>query len=258
MRPVTIRKAYIRYREDLPESVNNFAALDGFRQLGVETAPIQGFGDIEQLQDLGPEVCVAGFIGDVWAALRTLGIKIPEPLDYPPELESYLGRSVRRGVLGDVRRLTTPIFVKPVEGKIFTGLLWDASQASRRAIVACGDDVEVWVSEPMEFVSEYRCFVLDGVILDARRYRGDWSKAPDRGIVESAVEAYKSSPRAYALDFGVTSTGETRLVETNDAYALGQYGLQSVLYARMIDARWEELTNAGASCDSRDLSVPDP
>jgi hypothetical protein len=44
------------------------------------------------------------------------------------------------------------------------------------------------------------------------------------------------------LDWGVTDTGETRLVEANDAYALGYYGLQSVLYARMIDARWEELT----------------
>ena len=56
------------------------------------------------------------------------------------------------------------------------------------------------------------------------------------------MKAYKSAPRAYVLDFGATSDGETRLVEANDAYALGHYGLASVLYARLIDARWEELT----------------
>jgi hypothetical protein len=57
-----------------------------------------------------------------------------------------------------------------------------------------------------------------------------------------AIKAFQSGPRAYSLDFGVLRTGETCLVEVNDAYALGHYGLQSVLYARMIDARWEELT----------------
>ena len=243
MKPINIRKAYIRYREDLPESVNNFAALDGFRQLGVETAPIYGFGDIQELHDLGPEVCVAGFIVDVWEALAKLNIPRPIPLDYPPELEAYLGRQIKRGVLGEIRRITQPTFIKPVEQKVFTGFLWDAGPASRHAIVTCSDDVEIWISEPIEFISEYRCFILDGVLLDARRYKGDWSKAPDRAIVESAVKDYRSAPRAYALDFGVTSTGETRLVEANDAYALGHYGLQSVLYARMIDARWEEITN---------------
>jgi hypothetical protein len=244
VRPVNVRKAYIRYREDLPESVNNFAALDGFRQLGVETAPVYGFGDIEELPDLGPEVCVHGFIVDVWAALTKLNIKRPEALDYPPELEGFLGRSIRRGVLGDIRGTLSPMFVKPMEQKVFTGFVWDASEASRRNIVTCADNVEIWISDTITFLSEYRSFIQDGVVLDVRRYKGDWSKAPDRSVVESAVETYKSAPRAYALDWGVTDKGETLLVEANDAYALGHYGLQSVLYARMIDARWEELTSS--------------
>ena len=36
--------------------------------------------------------------------------------------------------------------------------------------------------------------------------------------------------------------GKTLLVEVNDSYALGHYGLRTIPYARMIEARWEEMT----------------
>ena len=34
---------------------------------------------------------------------------------------------------------------------------------------------------------------------------------------------------------------ETLLVEFNDAYALGAYGLSSISYAKLISARWSQL-----------------
>jgi hypothetical protein len=237
-----IRKAYIRYRESLPESVNNYSAFEGFRQLGVETAPFFGFGDVETLQNLGQEVAVCGYIGDALAALERVGAPLPEPIDYPERLLGYLGRSVWRSTLDAV---VTGTFVKPVRHKLFTGRVWTGSIADRLATEGAsgvGSDESVWCSQVVNFVAEFRCFILEDQILDVRRYRGDWSIRPSKDIVTAAVMGYADAPAAYALDFGLTDDGRTLLVEANDAFALGCYGLDPVYYARMISARWEQLT----------------
>jgi hypothetical protein len=38
--------------------------------------------------------------------------------------------------------------------------------------------------------------------------------------------------------------GSTVVVEVNDAYALVSYGLPSIPYAQMIDARWQQMVAA--------------
>jgi hypothetical protein len=39
------------------------------------------------------------------------------------------------------------------------------------------------------------------------------------------------------MDWGVTSDGKTVLIEVNDVYALGCYGLDRLLYASMLRDR---------------------
>jgi len=237
-----LRKIYIRHREQYPDSPNTFAALDGFTQLGVEVQPYYGFDDIQALTDLGPEVGVTGFVGDTWAALKVLGKPMPIPIDYPEQLTPWLGRKIWRSTLGEIRRSVEQVFIKPVSEKLFTGFIWRSNMGDQIRMATCEDDTEIWVSEPISLESEYRCFIQDGDIVGVRHYKGDWGKAIDRRTVEAAVSAYKDCPRAFSLDFGVTSTGQTVLVEVNDGYALGSYGLPSIIYAKFIEARWEELT----------------
>lgn len=43
------------------------------------------------------------------------------------------------------------------------------------------------------------------------------------------------------LDIGVISDGRILLVELNDAYALSCYGLNDILYVKLISARWRQL-----------------
>ena len=64
-----------------------------------------------------------------------------------------------------------------------------------------------------------------------------------------AVSEYKSAPAAYAIDFGVTDDGRTLLIEVNDGYALGSYGLFYPDYSKLLSARWAELTNTTDECD---------
>ena len=246
-----IHTAYCRYDGEYPCSINGAAAVQGFDYLGIKIKPFYGFGDIETEVDCGPEALVYGYIGDVHTALKKLGLGMPKPLDYPEELRGFLGRDFKEGFLGEIRdrRLPDGIFVKPQEHKVFTGFVYRGGRLDRLRIATYPDETPVYYSDVVEFVAEYRCFVLDGCLLDVRRYNGDWSRAPARGPVEAAVVAYTKSPRAYALDFGVTSDGRTLLVEANDGFALGSYGLPPEAYARMVEARWEELTESLSTVD---------
>jgi len=239
---MTLRKVYIRYKEDVPENTNCYAALDGFRQLGVETVPFYGFGDIDEMTDLGTEVGIVGYLGDVWEALAKLGIERPCVSDYPPELKDFIRRHIDQVTLETVRTDTGPIFVKPVFHKLFTGFVWEKSKADRLKLAPYPSQTPCWISDVVDFVSEYRVFVLDGQVLDVRRYKGRWDDAPAQYWINGAVEKYTSAPRAYSIDVGITGTGNQYLVEVNDCLSLGSYGLASVPYAKMMEARWTELT----------------
>lgn len=239
---MNIDKFYTRCWKGQPESALIEHARRGFWTLGIETGKYEGDEGLARLTDLGPRVGVSGWISDVHAALRMLDKPIPVNVDYPEELRDLLGRTITDSTVGEVRARTDRVFIKPKEHKAFSGLVWDGSEAARRAIVTIEDNLPVFASTIVDFVSEYRSFILNGEILDVRLYKGDWSVAPQRAVVESAVQAMKTAPVAYCLDFGCTRDGRTLLVEMNDGFAFGHYGLHEVSYAKMLAARWEQLT----------------
>lgn len=235
---------YARYVENLPEGGNVFAAVQGFKMLGYEIVPFYGFGDIPTSEDLLTVSCMVGYVGDVIAVLTKLNKKLPNLPDYPEHLKELLGREISVTTLGEVKTQTTSLFVKPLQQKLFTGCVWDNSRGVRLSLASYEDTTPVYTSPLVDFVSEYRVFVLDSRILGVQQYRGVWPQALDKDLVIHAVSLGKSCmPRSYALDFGVTSDGKTLLVEVNDSYALGHYGLRPNSYALMVEARWRELTS---------------
>lgn len=99
-------------------------------------------------------------------------------------------------------------------------------------------------AECVEFVSEWRYFVHRGEVVEVAHYRGNVFRHPDSALVQSAVKEYQSeAPIAYAIDFGITTDSRTLLVEVNDAFALGCYGLGAVRYATMLEDRWIEVVS---------------
>ena len=59
---------------------------------------------------------------------------------------------------------------------------------------------------------------------------------------------FTTAPAGYAIDFGLTDKGETLLIEVNDGYSLGCYGLVYLDYAKLLSARWAELTSTTDEC----------
>lgn len=73
-------------------------------------------------------------------------------------------------------------------------------------LVGCGDsqmNTPVWVSEPVDFLAEWRTFIRYGRVIGVRMYKGDWRAQYDYKVIESAVAAYKDAPAGYALDYRI-------------------------------------------------------
>ena len=166
-------------RDDEQAHRKDFAFRQSRRHIGFETVP---FETVDDLCTCEREDVVVGGLGVVRARLRALGVDASE-IDYPEELRPFLGRRLWKTTIDHVSTEVGawPLFVKPVEGKRFTGCV----VASTRDLIGkgcCGEDFPVICSEVVDFVSEYRCFVKYGKILDVRHYRGDWSTAPCREV----------------------------------------------------------------------------
>ncbi len=213
-------------------SENTYIAFFGFSVLGWEVV----FYEEKPPTGILKEDVVIGWISQVHAGFKNIGIEPPAALDYPDEIQKYLNRKIWQGSLHNIYTDESlwPVFVKPVKGKQFDGKLI----TSLKDLTGLGsqEDRAIWCSEPVEFISEWRCFVLYGKLIDSRNYKGDFKISPDFNIIESCIN-----------DYGVTKSGITSLIEVNDAFALGNYGLNHLKYAKMISARWSEI-----------VGIPDP
>ncbi|MCC2669421.1 MAG: hypothetical protein K0Q72_1892 [Armatimonadetes bacterium] len=236
-----MRTVYIQSREDGEFPGTGFyASWHGFTALSYSVRKF-AVPDLPDL-DLSPATVVCGSVRTVRTALTRLGIPIPAELNIPPGTEPFLGRSVGRSTLGEVRKLQrVPLFVKPFDqGKIFTGHVVSGF-GDLLQTVNLADDTPVLVQDPVEFRSEWRAFVLRCKVVGIGHYKGDPLLFPDPAVIQGLIAAYEDPFIAHSVDVGIDGQGRTQLVEMNDAYALGDYGLPSVTYARMIEARWDEM-----------------
>lgn len=231
---------------------NVYNAWYGFTRMGVWAesfvAPDLFAGKVELARD----TVVVGGIGCVRTALAQLGAPEPENIDYPDELMSFLRRRVRRSTIREAHRLIVddrfdpPIFIKPVTGhKEFTGHVLAVYRDMIRTAGWSSEeqDTPVWMSDVVEFVAEWRYFVHRGEIVGVGHYHGDPLRAPDPTVVRTAVAAYTRSPAAYTIDFGVLTDDTTALVEVNDGFSFGCYGLNPYPHAQMLATRWQELVH---------------
>lgn len=233
-------KAFVRIQHsgDLYNQ-NCYSVYQGCEKMDI---PVERYKAIYSVTDNDPEDLVVGTFSDVSVALEKLGVNLV-PVDYPDELLPFAGRKIWQSTLFTITKNPEywHVFVKPVvDVKRFRGTVLDKSED----LIKLGgglEDIHVWCSEKVNFLSEWRIWILDGEIVGLSPYRGKWDVFPDPAVLKRAVEAYHSAPRAYALDFGVTDEGKTLLVEVSDAYALSSFGLDSVLYTKILITRWQEL-----------------
>lgn len=196
-----------------------------------------------------------GSVEFIRRAMSIAGLKEPPPLSYPEALQPFLRRTVRLGTAGET---PSGYFVKPVATKLFTGflvpgsseitLLDEHTREQYQVFLSLPNDTPVWISEPVEFISEHRVYILNSEIVGIGRYDDgeDDSSSPLIETIGEMLDTFEGggrAPVAYSIDAGVLTDGTTALVECNDAWALGYYKgtLSPKDYLRMLIARWSQI-----------------
>ena len=231
------------------QAVNNFPIADwavsaymGFRTKQMD---IIFFEDIEEVPVSKFNIVVA-YIEDTNKYLTKLGLSKKISLNIPAELIPYAGREIRYMTMGEFKLdKQLPVFVKPNRyAKEFVGGVITKESSKQMFFNDITDDTPVLVSEIVDFVSEYRGYVINGELKGIKYYLGDFRVFPDMKVVDAAIADYKTAPAGYSIDFGITSDGRTLLVECNDGFSLGNYGLEDTTYSTLLTKRWLEMTNS--------------
>ncbi len=236
-------KVFIEQVENQFRGVNEYTAFRGFETLGYEICPFVA-ADVASLA-LDEQTPVVAGIPTIWRALRSLGVEPPQLEPIPRGLEHFAGREFGLSTLGEIRERIvdekSPISIKPIVGKLFDG---HVARAYRDLIRTAGlpDETPIWWPDVVEFQGEFRGYICNGELVGFRHYKGDFRLPVDFAPVEAAIEKWDDLPRGCSMDWGIAAYGRTLLIEVNDGYSLGCYGLLPVLYANLLASRWNELT----------------
>ena len=134
------------------------------------------------------------------------------------------------------------LFIKPKQIKLFTGMVTDTMTLS--CLKPYPNDSRVWVYKPFEspIESEWRCYIHYGKIKEIKHYSGDFWILPDRNYIESIIGRFRENfPISFTIDVGILESGENVVVEFNDMWAIGNYGVDNRTYLGMLKDRWFEI-----------------
>lgn len=189
---------------------------------------------------------IAGVIPVMFCAMKKLNIDYKHD-DYPEQLQKYLHRRIWESTLGRIKTsvfndyLFRPVFIKPKDKlKKFTGFVLN-SRDDWLLTEGAGDSTKIICSTPVKWVTEYRIPVINGVARDYCHYFGNPCIFVDKAVIQNMICDWKDSPKAYCLDVGVLDTGETALIEVNDAFSCGSYSMSAETYGDLLTTRWNEL-----------------
>jgi hypothetical protein len=162
-----------------------------------------------------------------------LGVRLLNPTeDWLCKLpDRYTRREIRLSTLEEARSLTKTAFIKPPNDKSFPAAVYAPGELPS----AFDGEMAVLISEPVRFVSEFRCFVLDRRIRTFSLYARNGEAAPDSAWAEDETEALRAFaleflsdddvdlPRACVVDCGPIEGRGWGIVELNAAWGAGLY-----------------------------------
>lgn len=140
------------------------------------------------------------------------------------------------------------LFIKPTQDnkKLFTGFVLDKSIYS--CLNGLPNDMEVLAYKPFdsEIITEWRCYVYKNEIYDMKNYSGEFNVVPNINYINAVLKQNTDFPIAYTADVGLLKSGKNVVIEFNDMYAIGNYGLRNDKYLSLLKERYLEIT--GRKC----------
>lgn len=243
------------------QALADAAARLGWKTIALDDAP-----------DAGPEGRVVCYVSTehAMATARRLGLVLLEPpLGLLAKLPEHLvRREVKFVRFQDLSRLKRKTFVKPADPlhKCFdVGTYSNPREirAPRCAPHGIAPETPVLISEPVEFLAEFRCFVCEGQVVASSPYlsfgRPNWKHwgqggekaVPSRAALDVCARLLKERsvtlPPAFVVDVGLIDERGWAVVEFNPAWSSGILGADPASVLRVLER----------ACQSADLVTAD-
>jgi len=183
-----------------------------------------------------------GGVSFVHKFIEREGLQVQRLGDVPECLMDFAGRKIELMTLKDALKEKFR-FIKPISEyqKEFTGFVYRAP-VDLLNIANYDENWLVHVSEYVSFLSEYRVFVHKREVIGAKHYKGSFRVIPDIEVADKILKNWPSDyPSSFSIDLGLTTAGDTLLVECNDVMSLGWYGFEETYAAAMLVDRWEQI-----------------
>lgn len=135
-------------------------------------------------------------------------------------------------------------FIKPLQTKLFTGMVFGPDNLDQ--LESIDDNTQVQIAPPFEnkIAAEVRCYVHNNRIVDARGYAGDYKLWPDWHWANRKLLSLKDMPIAFTMDIGILENGTNVIIELNDMWAIGNYGMENAVYFQLLYDRYMEIVSS--------------
>lgn len=229
--------------KDLPIRIYDMYAVIGARDLGIEVCK---YTDIKEDIVYNPYKIVVGNVVDLHWYLQDNNIPIPDDIDLTL-FTSFMNRRFEKVQYQSLSRLNYPCFIKPTKAKAFDAGVFKSFDDLINFIPSTYVH-DFYYSSIKDYKSEWRVYVNNGKILKACHYLGDPLLFPNSEIINNIVRYAETilTNHSYTVDVGVCQevggTQHTDLIELNDGYAIGNYGLEPEQYYLFLRDRWLQIT----------------
>jgi len=154
----------------------------------------------------------------------------------------FLQREVTFKQLKDCRNFTTPRFIKPASGKLFDAKVYQSAE-DLPSNDSQDDETPVLISKPVEWITEFRCFIADRTLQTLSIYNRngelDFETTNDElqaanSYCQSILDDHSIHlPPSIVIDIGQIKDRGWAIVEANPTFASGIYEADTskVLYS---------------------------
>ena len=103
----------------------------------------------------------------------------------------------------------------------------------------------MYVYEPIpNIVSEWRVYIHNNELEDLRNYSGEILKFPNMYDLKFLIASNRLKsilPKTYCIDVGILENGLNIVIEYNDMWAIGNYGVPNDIYLNMLKSRYFDI-----------------
>lgn len=175
-----------------------------------------------------------------------------KPINIPYKLSSFAGREFgNTTIIEDIGKVEDGLVISS-NGKRHDKFFWKSADKMKAGYGIAKNLSEipkninnVFLSEIVDILSEWRVFVHRNKIIDVKNYSGDFWETPSKKVVEEMVKAYQfDCPVSYTLDVAVInkkSIAETCVIEVHPILSCGLYGFDDLKYPYMLSQTFFEI-----------------